>query len=279
MDDGEKRYREKMPQNYPEEGSEDYQELKRFASAVELILLTINEHEYRAAAVYMESPSDKFKRAVFVPGLGNRVVGMFARIKIALIQSEVGARSDEFIKDAIDAFPNAHFVIGVGVCYAFDRSKYQFGDVLVSRQICDMSDSKFSKQGKFEDRGETIDVAAELKRFCMDLISDFNVTENRISKVYCGRIVSIPNLIDYKLMKKRIKASIADVIGGEMEGGQLMKFQKKRKIKGVIIIKGVVDYADGSKSKDWQFTSAMAAVHYTYSKLQRIGTLSKWPLL
>ena len=55
MQYGEDKYRKKMPQNYPEEGTEEYQELKRFSSKVELILLTINEHEYRAAAIYMEN--------------------------------------------------------------------------------------------------------------------------------------------------------------------------------------------------------------------------------
>ena len=275
---GEDEYRKKMPQNYPEEGTEEYQELKRFSSKVELILLTINEHEYRAAAIYMEKPSDKFDQAVFVPGYGNIVVGMFAKIKTALIQSDVGARSDEFIKDAIDAFPNAHFVIGVGVCYAFDRSKHQLGDVLVSKQICDLADSKFTKSGRIQNRGETIDVSIELKRFCMDLISDFYVTDKRRCKVYSGPIASLPNLIDNKSMQKKIGDCVKEAIGGEMEGGQLLKFQKKRRIKGVIIIKGVVDYGDGSKSKEWQFTSAMAAVHYTHSKLERVTTLSigKW---
>ena len=274
MQDGEDKYCEKMPQNYPEKGTEEYNEVKRFSSEVELILLTINEHEYRAAALYMEKPSDKFERAVFVPGYGNRVVGMFARMKTALIQSDVGARCDDFIKAAIDTFPNAQFVIAVGVCYAFDYSK-QLGDVLVSKQICDLSNSKFGKKGKIKNRGETIDVAIELKGLCMDLISDFYVTDKRRCKVYSGQIVSLPNLINEESMQKKIAACVPEAIGGEMEGGQLLKFQKKRSIKGVIIIKGVVDYGDGNKTKEWQFTTAMAAVHYTHSKLQRIPTLSK----
>lgn len=58
-----------------------------------------------------------------------------------------------------------------------------------------------------------------------------------------------------------------------MEGGVLLEFERKRKIKGVIVIKGVVDYADGKKSKEWQYTAAMAALNYTKIKLLRVATI------
>ena len=37
----------------------------------------------------------------------------------------------------------------------------------------------------------------------------------------------------------------------------------------VIIIKGVADYADGEKNKQWQLTAAMAAASYTHFQLKR----------
>ena len=36
----------------------------------------------------------------------------------------------------------------------------------------------------------------------------------------------------------------------------------------VIIIKGVADYADGEKPKQWQLTAAMAAANYTHFQLK-----------
>ncbi len=48
-----------------------------------------------------------------------------------------------------------------------------------------------------------------------------------------------------------------------MEGGELLRFIGKGKIEGVIVIKGVTDYGDGKKKKDWQFTAASAAFNYT----------------
>ncbi len=55
-----------------------------------------------------------------------------------------------------------------------------------------------------------------------------------------------------------------------MEGGELLRFTGKGKIKGVIVIKGVADYGDGKKKKDWQFTAASAAFKYTEYKYQQV---------
>ena len=277
MQDGLQAYREKIPNNYPKEDSKEYQELEKFSSEVELILLTINDHEYHAAAIHMEKPPGGFNRAVFVPGNGNRVVGVFGGMKTVLIQSRVGSDCDTYIQQAIDTFPKAQFVIAVGVCYAFDRSKYQCGDVLVSKQICNLLNSKF-EDGKILNRGTIVDVADKLTRFCMDLgVFNFEVTDKRQCKVYSGRLASLPFLVNDKDKKEAIRACVTELIGGEMEGCTLLKFHKNYPKKGVIIIKGVVDYADGSKSKEWQFTSAKAAVCYTLFKLERapLNPLSK----
>ena len=53
----------------------------------------------------------------------------------------------------------------------------------------------------------------------------------------------------------------------EGDQGNKVNGDKKQGIKGVIVIKGVADFADRDKEKCWQFTSAMAALHYTQCKL------------
>lgn len=274
VSEGKDMYDEKMPMNSSNLNTKEIQQLAKFCLEVEFIIFTINDNEYHAAACLIETPAENFNRAVFYPK-ANMVVGMFAMKKSAVIQTDVGVNCDSFIKEAIDTFPNAHFVFGVGVCYAFDREKYKLGDVLVSKQICDLTNSKFKKNGKIENRGQTIDVHDDLKRlFCMDLVSDFEVTDKRKSEVHSGQMASLPNLMDNKVMRNKLQTALPTAIGGEMEGGQLLKFQRKRNIKGVIVIKGVVDYGDGTKTKEWQFTAAMAALHYTKFKLLRVAYLT-----
>lgn len=109
--------------------------------------------------------------------------------------------------------------------------------------------------------------------FCQDCDNEYKVTSSRESKVFSGDIVSYSSLMDNKVMRDKFHKIQPTAIGGEMEGGELLEFERKRKIKGVIVIKGVVDYADGNKSKEWQFTAAMAALNYTKTKLLRVPTL------
>ena len=258
-----------MPSPLPNQGTKEHDFLENFRLKVEVILQTVNENEYQAATIVLEKPDDMFERAVVFPK-GGMVVGMFAKKRVALIQTDVGVNAFAFISDAIATFFNALYIIGVGVCYSFNSEKYKLGDVLVSKHISNLANTKWDCQDRFENRDETVHVVQNLHRiFCRDLVHDpqFKVCKSRNSEVYSGTIISYPTLIDNKEVRDKIHAEIRTAIGGEMEGGQLLWFQQKRKIEGIIVIKGICDYADGNKRKDWQFISALAALHYTKSKL------------
>ena len=252
----------------PDKGTKEFEFAEKFCLSVEVILQTVNENEYQAATTVLEKPGDMFDRAVIFPK-GGMVVGMFANKQVALIQTDVGENAFDFIDDAIKTFPNALYVIGVGVCYSFDKEKYKLGDVLVSKQISNLANMKWDDEGQVENRGQTVQVVQELRRiFCSGLVQvPFKVSQSRRSKVHSGTIISHPTLINNKEIRDKIHVEIRTAIGGEMEGGQLLRFEQKRWIKGIIAIKGICDYADGKKNKEWQFISTLAALHYTKSKL------------
>ena len=266
QDEQEKMYRDSRPAGPCSKA--EHTAMKKFSEEVELILQTVNENEYQAAVTLLEPPNKKFSNAVVFPKVG-MVLGMFAKKKTALIQTKAGEGAGDFIEDAIKTFPSASYIIGIGVCFAFDKSKCKLGDVIVSEKINDLANFKFDK-GRVEDRGQAIDVDNDLYRiFCQDLIHnpDFKVSEHRSSRVHSGRIISHAILLNNKEIRDKLHDEVRTAIGGEMESGQLLKFQQKGKIKGIISIKGVSDYADGNKAKEWQFISALAALHYTRSKL------------
>ena len=272
----EKLFKKYRPGRPPSKGSAEHKELSKFSEKVEMILQTVNENEYQAAVTFLKPPSDKFKKSIVFPSPGT-VLGYFAGHKVALIQTDIGANIGDYIQAAINTFKKAKFVIGVGVGYSFNREKYKFGDVLVSKKISDLRNWKFDKEGGVVNRGEIVDIVDALQSiFCrgLNFDADFEVAkpeppseEARTSKVYSGTFASFAVLMDNKEMRDKFGAAVPEVIGGEMEGGELMQFQKKRKVGGVIVIKGVVDYGDGNKEKGWQFTAAMAALTYTRDKL------------
>ena len=242
-----------MTSTPPNWGTKEYEFLEKFCLRVELILQTVNKNEYQAATTFLESPGDMFERAVVFPK-GGIVVGMFANKRVALIQTGTGKiKALKFVDDAIKTFPNALYVIGVGVCYSFDSVKHKLGDVLVSERINDLASD------------ETVHVIHDLHRiFCEHLVQDpdFEVCQSRSSKVYSGTIISHPTLINNKIPKFH-----AEAIGGDKGGSQLMRFERQCKIKGIIAIKGICDFAGGNRARSWQFISALAALHYTESKL------------
>ncbi len=229
-------FRDNRPSKPPKKGTKKFKMLERFSESIQFILQVVNENEYQAAVTLMGPPENTpFQRAIVFPR-PSTVIGMFADKRTALIHTSEGSDCCDYIQDAIDTFPNAQFVIGLGVSYAFDSRKYKLGDVLVSKQICDFRNLRFLRNNEIMDRGQRVDVVKDLSAiFCRDLMheEDFRVSDTmRCSKVDAGLIASLPAIINDKEIRDKIYRSIPEAIGGDLEGGELLKFLLKRKIEG-----------------------------------------------
>ena len=245
--------------------------LQDFCSKITFIVQAVSENEYQAAVTLMKPPAHTpFTKAVVFPRPGT-VIGMFADKKTALIYTGEGSDCSDYVQDAIDTFPNAHFIIGIGVGYAFDNEQHKLGDVLVSKQICDLKNLRFNRNNELTDRGQRVNVVKDLASvLCMDLTHEeqFEVSDTkRCSNVVAGQFVSIPAIVESKDIREKIHRSVPEAIGGDMEGGELLKFRMKGKIEGMVVVKGVSHYADGHRAEEWEFTASLAALHYANSKL------------
>ncbi len=260
-----------IPARSPKKDTKEYALLKNYQNEVLFILQTLNDNEYNAGTTYLSAPILKggsFERATIFPCTGI-VLGTFAELNVALIRTEQGSKIRDDIEKAIKMFPNAICILSIGICYSMDNQKYKPGDVLISNKINDLENFKFRADGKIEDRGQVINIIDQLLRiFCnTDNYEPLLVASERYFKAYPGTFISSPQLISNWQEREERKKAVPTAIGGGMEGGELLKFIGKENIKGIIIIKGVADYADGRKSKKWQFTAAMAAFKYAESKL------------
>ncbi len=268
--------RDNIPARSPKKDTEEYALLQKYQNEVEVILHTLNDNEYNAATTYLSAPDiegGSFKKATIFPRTGI-VLGTFAEKKVALIQTQQGSKIRGDIEGAIKMFPNAICILGIGVCYAMDDQKFKLGDVLISNKINDFENFKYRADGEIEDRGQAINIIDPLLRiFCQntDNHDSLNVTSERSFKAFPGTLVCSPQLVNNLQERERRKKAVPTAIGGEMEGGELLKFIRKGNIKGIIIIKGVADYGDGRKSKEWQFMAAMAAFKYAESKLSYVA--------
>ena len=247
------------------------EELRIFCNQVQFILHAVNEDEYRAAVTLMKPPSNTtFKKAVNFPR-PETVIGMFADKKTALIHISEGSECSDFVHAVMSSFPNALFIIGVGFAYAL-KNDYTFGDVLVSEQIC-----QFRFKNEKLSSGQRIDVVKDLSAtFCMNRIFEFKVSDkDRHSEVDAGKFATVPADVESKETHEKICSLLNKPIGGDMEGGEIMKFRFKGKVEGIVLIKGVSCDANGRREDEWDFTASKAALSYTESKLHSyIGKLN-----
>ena len=262
-------YKESQPEPAPEKGTPEYDELSQFCLTVEIMLVTVLKNEFQAATCVIKPPSEKFHSSVRFPSSFS-VVGKLAHHNIALIQTD-GTNCIRAMQGAIDIFPGTKMVVNVGCCAAFDHHKVYPGDVLISTSITDMSIVKLDATGNLTNRGERVNTTDFLRKvFCNDLFTgdEFIVSEtNRSSIIIPGSFVSTPLIIDNAEFRDKIRDISPESIGLDTVGGELLKFQRQSNLDGIILIKGVCDYADGNKTKGWQFTASLASVNYTMKKL------------
>jgi nucleoside phosphorylase len=239
-----------------------------------VIIVVVNQEEYRAVCYHMKSLEIK-EVSTLITLIPSITLGTFGGRNAAVVRTEMGRMCQENIKDALKRFPNAEAVIAVGVAYAKSSKKpYVLADVLVSNEIYGYGNARLNGDGTVEARDPMLIHRSPFqKQLCeaftlhRDSWKDFSVSQDsRQAKVHVGGIASCPLLVDSETVRNSIVKKFDKIIGGEMEGGELLKIQKEyqgeSRTIGVVIVKGISDFADGSKNKEWQLTAAMAAANY-----------------
>ncbi len=271
--------------------------LEKFCHKVEIIAHTVNDNEKWAVLDLFQGPELNpnepiTKRPVDLYEPNWIVLGMFGGYRSALIQTERGVECRDEIKDALDIFPNAKFILAAGVTYGTNPNKIKYGDVLVSNFIDGVGNIKCTKEGLIISRASSsrfMPVSRPLTNvFARGTATwygqggfectkkDIDTEGGRKSQVYSGVIISDKALVDDRDVRDNMKKMAPETIGRVMESVILGEI-KQRLVRGkrvpprelgVIIIKGVAYYADGSKEKNWHLTAAMAAASYAEHKLK-----------
>lgn len=214
---------------------------------------------------------------------GEYTLGIFGGYKAALVHTKQGQDCRSLIEETIGLFSNVRMIIGVGVAYGKSNDSTKLGDVLISDKIAMLKIVKFDKDDSIISRGPIEEVKSKLHvLFCQnnnrfhDTFACTEGTPPRFAKTHVGCIISASFLVDNEKIKPKLWDNAPEAIGGEMEGHVLMDIIKQRDpcLFSAIIIKGVCDYGDGTKKKNWQLTAALAAVEYTHFCLELTqGTL------
>jgi len=253
-----------------------------FANSVSVVIQSCNTNEYYAALELMKPPvlgtDPELETAIRYPGTAMIIVlGTFAGHKAAITWTEQGASCEGPLRATLGFFPNTKAILGLGVAFGMDRNAVRFCDVLVAEQIADYAERPRIQEGGIYPRGQILNTKDGLKNiFCKDRVGwQFRCTnEGRFAKLVFSQLVSSPFLLDDDTLKKSIIKHNPQAEGGDMEGWVLYTHIQTGFPKvATIIIKGVADYADGTKDKRWQMTAAKAAVDYAHFQLKRRGAI------
>ncbi len=258
--------------------SNEHEAIMNFAQEIVIVIQSCNINEYYASLELMNAPnitkpddSPLFERAVWFANEDNMrvILGLFAGYKAAITWTEQGTSCERDLRNILAWFPKTKAVLGVGVAYG--TNAVQFCDVLVASLIADYGSGSRFDHGELHQRSEVIGTKTTLKNiFCKDDTGwKFQcTTTNRLAKAHVSLMASVPFLLDDAKVKQSIQNKLPFAKGGDMEGWVLYThIAKDYPHLGVIIIKGVADYADGTKDKRWQLTAAMAAASYTHFQL------------
>ena len=245
------------------------EDIEEKIKAITIIIQACNENELIASAGELILEGDIIQVEYIDSGI-KLYLGKFANCPCGLVVTRQGIQCKKDVIKILDSCINARLVIGIGVTAGLGKAK--LGDVLIATQIAHFDVGRVQNDG-FLSRGETKNVSETVENvFSRPALYqwDFQCTrQGRKSKCISGLIASGPYLLDSKLWVDKIALTNAEARGYEMEGHILQEIAEEKKDKKLdfVIIKGVCDFANGTKSKEWQYTAAKAAASYTKQRL------------
>ncbi len=172
------------------------------------------------------------------------VLGMFGGYKSAMIQTGQGVKCRAKLEAALEIFPNAKFILAMGVAYGMNPIKVKYGDVLVSKFIDGVGNVKFPQEGPIELSRESPYRFTSVSQYLTNVFAedvrswyeqrafkctkkDSEAEEERKARVHSGTIISYTALVDNRDVLDKIREMSPEAIGGEMEGVILVEIQKR----------------------------------------------------
>ena len=260
-----------------------HQDVKDFAAKVKVVIQSCNDAEYFAALEAIECPPMFDKPVRYPTDKFTIVVGIFAGTNAAIVRTKKGNQCRKDLTTILPWFVNAKMLLGVGVCMGI-KHKLHLGDVLVGEKLqleenIKVTRRKLQLDGTCREAKQTVrnifcDTTVGWNQFeCTD-VPEGTGAKARVSEVFCGYILSSPGRWDDHDIKDGLECETLPLIGAEMEGYVLfndieeIEDSKFPKIES-LIIKGISDYGNGKKNKDWQLMAAKAAIDYVKFKLKK----------
>ena len=228
------------------------------------VILTAVKVELEAVLATLKPLDGEYTPLRIVDYFDNKIyyVGILGHNNVAVTMSRMGSsgRGASLItayKSIVAWKPR--FVLMVGIAFGRNPAKQQLGDVLVS-SLLHCYELQRRNSLLVVHRG----ASPECGEFLRELFENehgwtFPLPRNATARVLIGPLLSGEKLIDDPEFKNSLFDAYPDSIGGEMEAAGVYAAASTQGLEW-IVVKGICDWADGSKSDGYQQIAANAAV-------------------
>ena len=221
---------------------------------IDLLLMTATSIEFEVALKFLNPFDEDSKVFKIYHKELTFYCGLFGLYSTALVKTNTmgsGTRGGalQTSTEAVQTLkPNA--VIMGGIAFGKNKEKQNFGDVLISKAICQYESGRINEDGTYDYRGSITDANIILfNRFTQSPNYSFLYNDSdKFVNVTGGHLLSGEKLIDNKEFKQELFRQYPVAIGGEMEGVGLYSACEVLNTPW-IVIKSICDWADGKKDK------------------------------
>jgi nucleoside phosphorylase len=241
---------------------EEKDEREKLIESTKLVFITVTDSEKAAFFEKFKPLPDRKAYIEIYSGRNKFYIGRFGSYQAGYVRCSMGtmeADSAGYVtKEALNLF-KPDLVVMPGIAFGINEKKQKIGDVLVSEIV---SPYEPERVGKDEStlRGVPFRAGGTLKsRFKEVMDWDFSLGNGKASEIHFGNLLSGNKLVDDLKYRTQLADKFEKPIGGEMEGTGVSAVCNEAGVE-FIIAKGICDWADGEKHKEWQPKAAQASV-------------------
>ena len=266
---------------FPQTKDMNSEQAMRLANEVDVVLITATEVELKAVIRLLEPLSGQEQILLTYIGPETYFLGRFGAYTAVVTRCRMGAIGEGSVILATEQAqriwrPRA--IIMVGIAFGKNSAKQQMGDVLVASQIISYEQQRVGAEIVF--RGPITPINTTLlNRFENAYGWHFDRPDGKPAQLHFGPILSGEKLVDDDEFKQELFRQFPQAIGGEMEGAGLAAASGRVGV-AWILVKGICDWADGTKEGTHQPLAAAAAtslVHYVLSQNLVLQAIPKIP--
>lgn len=236
------------------------QAARRLAPLVDIVVLTVNEREYRAVFALLDPWPERGSILAAHVDEETYYFGQLGSALVALSRCEMGSLQPGSAGIAtLNALrrwrPRA--IIMAGVAFGCAAHKQRIGDILVATDILPYNPLRSGEHKIFRGRHMPADPSL-INRFRNAIDWVFMRPDNYQCRLHFGALLSGEELIDNYERRQELLNEFPEAIGGEMEGTGLSAAAVTDRTPW-ILVKGICDWADGKKGDEHQALAAAAA--------------------